>query len=48
MARSSRLQKENWEVTSFDGVDSDKMEIYYRSTEDGSINRTLICAKSGN
>jgi len=31
----------NWEVTSFHGVDSDKMEIYFTSTEEGSINRTL-------
>tara|TARA_B100001758_G_scaffold247511_1_gene265642 strand:+ start:2631 stop:4781 length:2151 start_codon:yes stop_codon:yes gene_type:complete len=30
-----------WEVTSFDGVDSDNMKVYYRSTEEGSINRTL-------
>ena len=25
----------NWEVTSFHGVDSDKMEIYFTSTEEG-------------
>jgi dipeptidyl-peptidase-4 len=31
----------NWEVTSFHGVDSDNMEIYFTSTEEGSINRTL-------
>jgi len=31
----------NWEVTSFHGVDSDKMKIYFTSTEEGSINRTL-------
>jgi len=31
----------NWEVTSFHGVDSDKMNIYFTSTEEGSINRTL-------
>ena len=36
-----QITKGNWEVTSFDGVDSDKMELYYRSTEEGSINRTL-------
>ncbi|MAW21772.1 MAG: S9 family peptidase [Flavobacteriales bacterium] len=30
-----------WEVTSFEGVDSDNMQVYYRSTEEGSINRTL-------
>ena len=31
----------NWEVTSFHGVNSDKMEIYFTSTEEGSTNRTL-------
>jgi len=31
----------NWEVTSFHGVNSDKMEIYFTTTEEGSINRTL-------
>ena len=36
-----QITKGNWEVTSFHGVDSDKMEIYYTSTEDGSINRSL-------
>ncbi|MEC9209327.1 MAG: S9 family peptidase [Bacteroidota bacterium] len=36
-----QVTKGKWEVTAFDGVDSDKMEIYYRSTEEGSINRTL-------
>ena len=36
-----QITKGDWEVTSFDGVDSDKMELYYRSTEEGSINRTL-------
>ena len=30
-----------WEITAFDGLDSDNMQIYYRSTEEGSINRTL-------
>ena len=30
-----------WEITSFDGLDSDNMQIFYRSTEEGSINRTL-------
>ena len=37
-----QITKGNWEVTSFHGVDSDKMEIYYTSTEDGSINRSLF------
>ena len=41
-----QITKGEWEVTAFDGVDSDKMEIYYRSTEEGSINRTLLCATS--
>ncbi|HIG32661.1 MAG TPA: S9 family peptidase [Flavobacteriales bacterium] len=36
-----QITKGEWEITAFDGVDSDKMEIYYRSTEEGSINRTL-------
>ena len=29
------------EVTSFKGLDSDKMQIFFTSTEDGSINRSL-------
>ena len=37
-----QITKGDWEVTSFHGVDSDKMEIYYTSTEDGSINRSLF------
>ena len=36
-----QITKGNWEVTAFDGVNSDKMEIYYRSTQEGSTNRTL-------
>ena len=36
-----QITKGEWEITAFDGVDSDKMEIYYRSTEEGSINRSL-------
>ena len=36
-----QITKGEWEVTAFDGLDSDKMEIYYRSTEEGSTNRTL-------
>ena len=36
-----QLTKGSWEVTSFDGLDSDNMQIFYRSTEEGSINRTL-------
>ncbi|MBT3621161.1 MAG: S9 family peptidase, partial [Flavobacteriales bacterium] len=36
-----QITKGNWEVTSFHGIDSDKMEVYFTSTEEGSINRTL-------
>jgi dipeptidyl-peptidase-4 len=36
-----QITKGEWEVTAFDGVNSNKMEIYYRSTEEGSVNRTL-------
>ena len=36
-----QITRGKWEITSFDGVDSDNMKIYYRSTEEGSINRTL-------
>ena len=32
----------SWEVTSFHGLDSDKMQIFFTSTEDGSINRSLF------
>ena len=40
---SSEIQvtKGKWEVTKFHGVDSDNMEIFYSSTEEGSINRSL-------
>ena len=37
----TQLTKGNWEVTDFHGVDSDKMDVYYTSTEEGSINRSL-------
>ncbi len=36
-----QITKGDWEVTSVNGMNSDKMEIYYTSTEEGSINRTL-------
>ena len=36
-----QITKGKWEVTSFEGVDSDNMKVYYQSTEEGSINRTL-------
>ena len=38
-----QITKGEWEVTAFDGIDSDNMLIYFRSTEEGSINRTLYC-----
>ena len=31
-----------WEVTKLHGINSDKMNIYYTSTEDGSTNRSLF------
>ena len=36
-----QLTKGSWEVTSFHGVDNDKMQLFYSSTEDGSINRSV-------
>jgi len=36
-----QVTKGNWEVTEFHGINSDKMKIFYTSTEDGSINRSL-------
>ena len=36
-----KITEGEWEVTSVEGINSDKMELYYTSTEDGSINRTL-------
>ena len=38
----TQITKGNWEVTDFHGVDSDNMNVYYTSTEDGSINRSLF------
>lgn len=38
----SQLTEGNWEVTKFHGINSDKMELYYSSTEDGSTNRSLF------
>ena len=34
-----------WEVTSFYGYDENSKRIFYQSTEDGSINRTLYSVK---
>ena len=36
-----QITKGNWEVTDCHGIDSDKMKVYFTSTEDGSINRSL-------
>jgi dipeptidyl-peptidase-4 len=36
-----QLTKGDWEVTNFHGFNSDKMEFYFTSTEESSINRTL-------
>ena len=36
-----QITKGDWEVTDFHGVNSDKMELYFTSTENGSINRSL-------
>ena len=36
-----QLTQGDWEVTDFHGVNSDKMEFYFTSTEDGSINRSV-------
>jgi dipeptidyl-peptidase 4 len=36
-----QITEGDWEVTTLHGINSDKMEIYYSSTEDGSINRSL-------
>ena len=38
----TQLTKGNWEVTKLHGINSDKMELYYTSTQDGSINRSLF------
>ena len=36
-----QITKGKWEVTKFHGINSDKMDIYFTSTEDGSINRSV-------
>ena len=36
-----QLTNGNWEVDKFYGVDSDKMRLFYSSTKDGSINRSI-------
>ncbi|MCK8480500.1 S9 family peptidase [Psychroserpens algicola] len=35
----------NWEVTSYYGYDTDTERIFYQSTEDGSINRSVYSVK---
>jgi len=37
-----------WEVTKLHGINSDKMEVYYTSTEDGSTNRSLFVQRLAN
>ena len=39
--KEEQLTKGDWEVTDFHGINSDIMEFYYTSTEEGSINRSL-------
>ncbi len=36
-----QITKGNWEVTKFYGIDKKENKLYYQSTEDGSINRTI-------
>ena len=43
-----QLTEGEWEVSDFHGVNSDKMEFYFTSTEDGSINRSLYVQKIEN
>ena len=37
-----QITKGNWEVTTFHGVNSNTMDIFYTSNENGSINRSLF------
>ena len=37
----NQVTKGNWEVTNYYGYDANTSRIYYQSTEDGSINRTI-------
>jgi dipeptidyl-peptidase-4 len=41
----NQVTKGNWEVTDFYGVDEDTKTLFYQSTEDGSINRTVYSIK---
>ena len=46
--KEEQLTKGDWEVTDFHGINSDIMEFYYTSTEEGSINRSLYSINLGN
>ncbi|MGB3591244.1 MAG: S9 family peptidase [Nonlabens sp.] len=39
--KSQQLTKGDWDVTSYYGLDKKNKRIYYQSTEDGSINRSI-------
>lgn len=41
----NQVTKGNWEVTNFYGVDEKLKTIFYQSTENGSINRTIYSIK---
>jgi dipeptidyl-peptidase-4 len=37
----NQVTKGDWEVTAYYGFDEDKKTVFYQSTEDGSINRSV-------
>ena len=41
----NQITKGNWEVTNYYGYDSKTKRIFYQSTEDGSINRSIYSIK---
>ncbi|WP_457618411.1 S9 family peptidase [Lutibacter sp.] len=41
----NQITKGNWEVTNFYGINEKAKIVYYQSTEDGSINRTIYAIK---
>lgn len=41
----NQITNGNWEVTNFYGVDENTKTVYYQSTEDGSINRSVYSIK---
>lgn len=43
--KSTQITKGNWDVTQFYGYNSKTKEIYYQSTENGSINRDVYAIK---